>query len=290
MIEPIKRSLAGGIVLTGLVMSLLLANFQSAMAAEVETVPTASPGSEVEVSGRVDLVGARQEVELCWDAPRCDDLGSVQLDLIQSTYTTTVTIPEVGPGQYDIFACSSLGGCASATIEVVVKTATTTTTTRAPAQTTAPPTSTTQPEPTTTVANTTIGDTTATTVNDTTKAPVSGPASTADITSEEVEALTISATEDGQLPGPDESDQGPTTSTTVYQAPTTTYSKPASSSTTAVLERADAVIEIAGSDDDRGMSFDSPLVFWTVWLIVMIIAGGLVLSLWWLTKNRRLGD
>lgn len=138
------------------------------MATTVNTSGSAYPGETIQVSGTVDTTGVSQRIDLCWNRTGCRDLGSTSAGLLDPKWTTTVRVPNVGPGTYRIFACSNIDGCDSTTIQVLSAPTTTTTTTTVPTTTT----TTTQGGSTTTTTSasptTTAPKTTTTTVVETT--------------------------------------------------------------------------------------------------------------------------
>ena len=284
MSEFIKRSLAGGVVLSGLVISILLTGAATALAADLDTVPTAGPGSVIEVSGSADTLLLPEEVRLCWNARGCSDLGTVSLSLLQSSYSTNVTIPSTaGAGVHEIFACTSLS-CGSASIDVVVDPPPSTTTTL-PTTTTVPATTTTQLTPTTTppTATTTVGGTSST-IPDT-------PRTTAADGPDGVAAVKVSAEADDPEPEIEENGHETTTPSSVYTPPTTDYSPPSTVADTREPEAngdVEVVVVNAAAADPGwlGWSFDSPVVFWAAWLLVVVIVSGLVSGVWWLAGRR----
>lgn len=297
MIERIKRSLAGGIVVTGLVTALVLGASVPAWAAEVDTVPTATAGSIVEVSGSADTFLLPAQVKLCWNEPGCSDLGTVDLPALQTRYSTTVIIPSnAAPGHYRIYACTSLLSCASAPIEVVVPDEPSTTTTVATTPTTAPPpttTATTRPAATTTTTRSVspaAPETTTTVGGGRTTSSIVPNGATGDPAQIQVAAQTTNAPGDTS-PETEQTEKSPstptTTTTTRYRPPTTTNSPSAAPSTTLDTEDSRAVIEVAAGDEDQGLTYDPRLVLWTLWLLATVVAGGVVSTLWWIAGKRR---
>ena len=283
MIEFIKRSLAGGIVLSGLVVSLLLTGAGTALAADLDTVPAAVPGSIVEVSGSADTLLLPEQVRLCWNAPGCSDLGTVSLSLLQTSYSADVTIPSTADsGVHEIYACTSLS-CGSASIDVVVE-PTPSTTTTLPTTTTIPATTTTQPTPTTTPPTVT------TTVGGPSSTIPGSPGTTAEGGSDGVAAVEVSAEADD--PETEIEENGQRTKGSVYTPPTTDYSPPSTAADTREPstngdEEVVVVNAAAGDLGGLGWSFDSPVVFWAAWLLVVVVASCLVSGIWWLAGRRR---
>lgn len=289
MIEPIKRSLAGGIVVAGLITALVLVPHVPAWAAEVHSVPYAQPGSVVQVTGTADSLGI-ERVRLCWDEPGCSNLGSVRLAVLQTSYSTEVTIPATAlAGMHAIYACTSLS-CASAAIEVVVPVEPSTTTTAAAAPTAAPDhTTTTLPPPTTTSttrSGSTPGPETTTTVGggETTSSIVADVAA-GDPTPVQVAIQTTTATGDSS-PQSDQPEDSASIPTTRYTPPSTTQPPSAVPSTALDADDSSAVIEVA-AEDQEGLSYDPRLVLWTLWLLATVVASGLVSGVWWLAGRRR---
>lgn len=301
MLGFIKRALVRGVVLSGLVVSLLL-TVASGASADVDSEPnSATPGSVVTVSGSVDIddlpVGGMQEVDICWNTPNCDDpMATTTVGLLDTTYSVDVTIPDVEPDEYEIYACTSLDGCDSAEIEVVAE-MTTTTTTVAATTTTNPQTTTSITTRPTTTTTTTTGPATTTTTSPT---PASSTISPEDMTtttpassppgaSEDTEVAAVSLQTDDLGPPPAESQKStsPTSPSRTYTPPTTAYTPPDNGTATTISEDEPVVVNAADAVDSGGWSFESPVVFWTAWLLVVIIASALASTLWWLADRRR---
>lgn len=300
MTRFIKLSRARGTILAGLVMSLLFAGAMTAIAAEVSTAPSASPGSDITINGSVDLVGLEQ-VDLCWDAPRCDNLATVQLGLLQTTYTVTVTVPgSAGAGGHDIYACTDLRGCVSTSIEVVVPPPPTTTTTSTTTTTTTPtPTTTT----TTTTAPANVASTLPTSTTTTTSPAAAAPNLPATTTTTTAPTSTVSSqveavaarSEGSDLPK--QQDQGvtpppTTTSSTVYQPPVVAAAPlPTPPETTRPTNNPSAqdvaAVELTLPQAPVGWTIDWSVLVWAGALLVVVIIT-CRLMIWSLSKGHSL--
>ena len=298
MIELIKRFLAGGIVVAGLITALVLVPHVPAGAAEVATVPYAQPGSVVRVTGTADSLGI-ERIRLCWDEPGCSNLGSVRLPVLQTSYSTEVTIPATAlAGMHVIYACTSLS-CASAAIEVALAVETSTTT-AATAPTTAPDrTTTTLPPPTTTSTTRSVS-----TPGPETTTTVGGEEATSSIVANVANddlspvGVAIQATPTTGDPSPhseqaEDSASIPTTSMPTTSISTIRYTPPSTTQPRSGVPRtawesgdSSAVIEVAAEDQER-LSYHPRLVLWTLWLLVVVVASCLVSGIWWLAGRRR---
>lgn len=302
MAGSIVRFLAGGMTVAALVTSLVLTGGLAARAADVSTVPSAEPGDTIRVEGSIDLLDLDRSVTFHWDGEDGPKIGSVSVPLLQTSYESTVTIPGTATaGEHEIYACNDT--CGSTTIMIEVPPATTLPPTTLPI-TTLPPTtvvsttSTTTNPTTTSLTTTTVGSvTTSSTPTSTTLA-----SSTSSTTGPSAPRL---VGPDGEVTINESSDSGSTDSAEPSngEAPTDEATTPdetevesfsltrrryipptiPAASTTSTMssttaspdeERDDPGLEVVavGGDDDGGWSLGSPLVFWSVWLLVLLVA------------------
>jgi hypothetical protein len=305
MAGSIVRFLAGGMTVAALVTSLVLTGGLAARAADVSTVPSAEPGDTIRVEGSIDFLDLDRSVTFHWDGEDGPKIGSVSVPLLQTSYESTVTIPGTATaGEHEIYACNDT--CGSTTIMIEVPPATTLPPTTLPT-TTLPPTTvvsttSTTTYPTTTSPTTTMIGSVTTNPTPTSTTLASSTSSTTGpsaprLVGPDGEATIIESSDSGSTdsaePGNEEgltddattSDETevesfslsqvryipPTISTTSAGSTTSTMS-----STTASPdeERDDPGLEVVavGGDDDGGWSLGSPLVFWSVWLLVLLVA------------------
>ena len=149
------RRLGASIVLLALSLALQLLVANSAVAASLSVSPTSGvPGTSALVVG--GGFPASQSVSLCWDAPNCSSLGTVQSGA-GSSFSVAITIPsDATVGRHQIYACRSQN-CASTVFDVL----SVTTTTSSPTTTTSA-TSTTSTTLATTTTSTVAGGATTT--------------------------------------------------------------------------------------------------------------------------------
>lgn len=213
--QRIGRLMAGSVVVVSMLLALQLLSLP-AFADRALSLSTqqAEPGSSLSISG-IDF-DENDLVALCWDRPRCANLGLTRTD-DDGSFSTNVSVPgSATPGSHTITACEFFeDDCGRATLTVVADVATSTSSTM-PQTTSQPISTTTTSPPTTTSASPTTSSTTtaspATTLDD--------PATT---TTEPVPVATTSSdTTVGSPPttGEEALLAQATTSTTVVSSPT----------------------------------------------------------------------
>lgn len=284
----IKRFLAGGTILLAVLVTIGVTGGARADAAALSAeTPSGHAGTAVQVTG--DGYLPLVSIGICWDEPGCSDLGSAQPGLLQTGFTTEVTIPESAPpGEYQIHACQLLSGgltCSSAGFEVLSTEPPTTTT--APTSTTRPaPTTTTRPAQTTTVApTTTVGAPVTTSTSDN---------ETSEVVGTEVKVTEVVSTSgSGSQPGGTPTTLPTTTTTSLQDTPNLSrYTPPRVSGTDPASpggeESGPTIVVQAAPDSESLLSWlDEPVVFWSAWLVAVIVGGSLASLAAWLVRRRR---
>ncbi|MEX0698174.1 MAG: hypothetical protein WD354_00440, partial [Acidimicrobiia bacterium] len=145
----IGRRVVGGASLLSLLLALQLVTAGTATAATLTVAPnSAPPGESIVIKGSAFV--ALLEVDVCWDQPGCDNLGSRRANP-NGTFTVEAVVPLAASlGTHPIYACQLSGlvpVCTSASFVVLEPTTTTiiATTTTAATTTTIAPTTTTNP-------------------------------------------------------------------------------------------------------------------------------------------------
>ena len=276
----------------GLALFLLALQVATAGPAEatrsLTVIPeTGAPGSIAEVIGS-GFIGALP-VDLCWGESGCANLGTV-LPSLSGDFSATITIPTSASSRtHRIHACqlSILGDLLCANAAFVVTTPPTTSTST---ETTTPP-SITQPPttPTTAPTSTAPPPTTAPTTtidNPSTSEPTPPSAPGGD---DQDGPGGVTALQEVRSPAEDTPDAP---DATVGPLPFLIYTPPQPSSS---LPSGDPGMEQGKASDnsffaigetEKGWSLDSPIRFWTAWLIAVVAASGLLsIGRWWLQRR-----
>lgn len=291
----IKRFLAGGTTLLAVLVIVNVTGGATADAAALSAeTPSGQAGSAVQVTGDGFVAGV--QVRLCWDNPGCEDLGTaVPQGFILGSFSTQATIPlSADPGTYEIHGCQLVGlgdlTCSDATFEVLADEPVTTTTMLTTTTTVAGPT-TTGPSPATTSP---APSTTTTLEQPVTSTPpiVEGSGPTAG--GEAVRAAKVVSSSGSGSQGPTPTTESSTTTSTIEEEPVVsgTYTPPTLSGTDTSQPDGEAdgptiVLEAAGDKRSSLSWLDDPLIFWSAWLVAVILGGTLASLTAWLIHRRR---
>ena len=137
-------------------------------------------------------------IEICWDEPGCDDLGTGKTSAIGGVHKT-FKVPNAEPGRHLVYLCTTSGDvCEQAGFEVLPDEPIVTTTTLSPPSTTLPPTTTTLPPPpaiaTTTTTTPPATTTTTRPTTTTTRPPTTEPSNATDAEPSSTSSSTTSTT------------------------------------------------------------------------------------------------
>lgn len=289
----IKRFLAGGTTLLAVLVIVNVTGGASADAAALSAeTPSGQAGSAVQVTGDGFVAGV--QVRLCWDDPGCEDLGTaVPQGFILGSFSTQATIPlSADPGIYEIHGCQLVGlgdlTCSDAIFEVLAD---------------EPVTSTTMPTTTTTVATSTTKVPSPTTTSPSTTTTLEQPATTTPSIVDgsgpttgggAVQAAEVVSSSGSGSQGPTTTTESTTTTSTIEEEPIDlgTYTPPTLADTHTPRPDGEGddptiVLESAGDTRSSLSWLDDPLIFWSAWLVAVILGGSLASLAAWLIHRRR---